>query len=111
MRTFEAIVSLGLIGLALGVPPAVSFDGIPEAPAVAVSPPNPAMRDFGRAPLPTNPATRDLGRLTPPVPVPAAPLTARPNPVPFQGPRSGNQAFQSGTQALRDGKPDEAVTA
>jgi hypothetical protein len=102
MRTFDVVVSLGLIGLALGVPPATSFDGIPEAPAVAVPPPaNPATRALDR----------DLGRPTPPAPVPGAPLTARPNPVPSQGPRSGGQALRSGIQALRDGKPDEAVTA
>jgi TPR repeat protein len=111
MRTFEAVVSLGLFGLALGVPPAASFDGTPEAPAMVVPPPNPAMRDLGRGVPLASPATRDLGRLTPPVPVPVAPLTARPNPVPSQGPRSGSQALRSGTQALRDGKPDEAVTA
>src|SRR5205085_2785705 len=45
MRTFDAVVSLGLIGLALGLPPAASFDGMPEAP-VAVAPPNAAIRDL-----------------------------------------------------------------
>jgi TPR repeat protein len=109
MRTFDAVVSLGLIGLAFGMLPAASFDGTPEAPAVAVPPPAPVMRDLGQA----VPPSRDIGRPTPPLPVPGVPLTARPNPVsgPYGGPRSGSQALQSGTQALRDGKPDEAVTA
>jgi uncharacterized protein len=82
MRTFDAVVSLGLIGLALGLPPAASFDGVPEAPAAAVAPPDSATRDL------------------------------RPMAVPMsRGARSGNQALRSGIQALRDGKPDEAVTA
>src|SRR5439155_19733537 len=97
MRTFDAVVSLGLMGLALGLPPAASFDGVPEAPAVAVVPPNAATR---AAPL-TDPATRDLGRLSSPAPIPGS----------SQGLRSGNQALEFGKQALRDGKVDQAVTA
>jgi TPR repeat protein len=98
MRTFNVVVSLGLIGLALGLPPAASFDGVPEAPAAAVPPPNSATRDLSRAVPLANPTTRDLDRLTPPAPGPT------------QGLRSGSQALQSGTRALREGKADEAVT-
>ena len=97
MRTFDAVVSLGLIGLALGLPPAASFDGVPEAPAVAIPSPNAATR---AAPL-TDPATRDLGRLSPPAPISGS----------SQGLRSGNQALEFGKQALRDGRVDQAVTA
>jgi uncharacterized protein len=111
MRTSNLVVSLGLIGLVLGLPPAASFDGVPEAPAVAVPPPNPATRDLSRGVPPVGPATRDLGRVTPPLPVPGAPVAVRPNPVPLDRLSAGNQALRSGTQALRDGKPDEAVTA
>src|SRR2546423_11100678 len=95
MRTFNVVVSLGLIGLALGLPPAASFDGVPEAPAAAVPSPNSATRDLSRAVPLANPATRDLDRLAPPGPT--------------QGLRSGSQALQSGTRALREGKADDAA--
>ena len=109
MRTFSVAISLGLIGLALGLPPAASFDGTP-GPAPAVPLPQPAPRERGLAP-PGNavnravppPATRDLGRATPLAPVPPSTLGAAPSPGPFD-------ALRSGTQALRDGKTNEAVT-
>jgi uncharacterized protein len=98
MRTSNVLVSLGLIGLAFGLSPAASFDGTP-APVTAP------------VPQPPNGA---FGRAAPLVAVPAAPqgLVARPSagaatrvaPTPFE-------ALRSGTQALRDGKPEQAVTA
>jgi TPR repeat protein len=81
-----------LISLALGFPPAVSFDGThtPEGAVVAVPMPNPG-----------NP---DLGRVTPLATMPVAPLVARPQQSPLE-------AFRFGAQALREGKRDEGVTA
>jgi uncharacterized protein len=124
MRTFSAVVSLGLIGLALGLPPAASFDGTPEGSPPAVRLPAPRDRSVGppadalaRPAPPANamsrdraipaPASRDLGRTAP---VPPAAIGAAPSPAPFDGSRSGTAALRSGTQALRDGKTDEAVT-
>jgi len=88
MRTSNAVVSLGLIGLAFGFSPAASFDGTrtPEmAPVTAPLPP-------GRvAPLgaPTGPALSA---------VPPAAAT------PFD-------AFRSGNQMLREGRIDQGLLA
>jgi TPR repeat protein len=96
MRTSNAIVSIGLLGLALGLSPAASFDGTrtPEGTAVAVPLTAP---DSGPA------ASPDIGRATPLAAVPVAPLSANPHPAtPFE-------AFRSGTQALRAGNTELAV--
>jgi TPR repeat protein len=92
MRIYDIAVSVGLVGLALGLSPAASFDGTraPEGAMVAV-------------PLPDR-DSRDLGRAAPLAVVPVAPLGVRPRPTPFE-------ALRSGTQALRDGRPVEAVSA
>jgi hypothetical protein len=94
MRTSNVIVSIGLLGLALGLSPAASFDGTrtPEGATVAVPLTGP---DGNRA------AGPDIGRATPLAAVPVAPLTQRPA-TPFE-------AFRSGTQALRAGKTEQAV--
>jgi TPR repeat protein len=102
MRTSNVIVSLGLIGLALGLSPASSFDGTRTPETAPVT-----------GPLPPSSAP-SLGRAAPLVAVPAAPSAlvprsaassaARVAPTPFE-------ALRSGTQALRDGKPEQAVTA
>jgi uncharacterized protein len=96
MRTSNVIVSVSLLGLALGLSPAASFDGTrtPEGATVAV-------------PLTgsdSNSATSpDIGRATPLAAVPVAPLSANPRPAtPFE-------AFRSGTQALRAGNTQQAV--
>jgi TPR repeat protein len=95
MRISNVAVSIGLLGLALGLSPAASFDGTrtPEGAPVAV-------------PLPgTNVAPgADIGRATPLAAVPVAPLTnARPA-TPFDAYRSGSQALQAGrtAQALHE---------
>jgi len=86
-------MSIGLLGLALGLSPAASFDGTrtPESAAVAV-------------PLPgahAAPGT-DIGRATPLAAVPVAPLgNARPA-TPFD-------AYRSGSQALRQGRTTEGL--
>jgi TPR repeat protein len=116
MQTSNVFVSLGLIGLAFGLSPAASFDGTrtPETAPVAIPLPDGAGRDAARA-SPLGPAARDIGRATPLVPVaPRAPsalvpqgpaaAAARVAPSPFE-------ALRSGTQALRDGRHEQAVTA
>jgi len=96
MRTSNVIVSIGLLGLALGLSPAASFDGIrtPEGAAVAVP-------LTGSA---SNSASPDIGRATPLAAVPVAPLSGNARPAtPFE-------AFRSGTQALRAGNTEQAVS-
>jgi hypothetical protein len=89
-------LSIGLVGLALGLSPAASFDGTrtPEGATVAVPLTGPDSN-----PVPG----RDIGRATPLAAVPVGPLgsSARPaTPV---------EAFRSGTQALRAGNTAQAV--
>jgi TPR repeat protein len=94
MRTSNLVMSIGLLGLALGLSPAASFDGTrtPEGASVAVP-------LTGQS---SNPAPgRDIGRATPLAAVPVAPLNQRPA-TPFE-------AFRSGTQALRAGNTEQAV--
>jgi hypothetical protein len=124
MRTYDVVLGCGLIGLALGLAPAASFDGVPEPPAKAV--PNSEPRERSVAP-PANAVPRDPARALPapvtrsipppgaagrdlggPIPPPPASLGAT---GPFDGLRSGSAALRSGTQALREGKAEEAVTA
>src|SRR5258708_24053824 len=94
MRTSDVVVSIGLVGFALGLSPAASFDGTrtPEGATVAVPLTGP---NSGA------PAGPDIGRATPLAAVPVAPLNARPA-TPFE-------AFRSGTQALRAGNTEQAV--
>src|SRR5580700_5511326 len=95
MRTSDVVVSIGLLGLALGLSPAASFDGTrtPEGAPVAV-------------PLPGANAApgSDIGRATPLAAVPVAPSTnARPA-TPFDAYRSGSLALRAGrtAQALNE---------
>jgi hypothetical protein len=92
MRASDVIVSVGLLGLAFGLSPAVSFDGT-RAPDVATV----------TAPL-AGPGSNPLGGATPLAPVPVVPHAGpgRPSLTPFE-------AFRSGTQALRQGKTDQGV--
>jgi TPR repeat protein len=93
MRTYDVAVTVGLIGLAIGLSPAASFDGTrtPEmAPVTAAPVPAPAIGG-GAAPV---------GNM----PVAPLPRAVPPGQSPFD-------AFRSGTQALRDGKTSQGVTA
>jgi len=76
MRTYDVVLSCGLIALALGFSPAASFDGLPSdaAPGQSTAPsaPRPSAATVQRAPI---------------------------------------EALRSGTQALRAGKTDQAVTS
>jgi uncharacterized protein len=97
MRTSRVIAGVGLLGLALGLSPAASFDGsrTPESATVAVPLTG---AEVGPVPSP------DIGRATPLAAVPVAPLTSGPRPTtPFE-------AFRSGTQALRAGNTEQAVS-
>lgn len=97
MRTSKVIASLSLLGLALGLSPAASFDGNQTSGGTVVTVPF-AVPDAVPAPSP------DIGRASPLAAVPIAPLNAAPRPVtPFE-------AFRSGTQALRAGHTEEAVS-
>jgi TPR repeat protein len=96
MRISNIIASISLLGLALGLSPAASFDGTrtPEGAMVAVPLTGP---DSNPAPSP------DIGRATPLAAVPVAPRGGNARPAtPFE-------AFRSGTQALRAGNTEQAV--
>jgi TPR repeat protein len=90
MRTYDVVVTIGLVSVSLGLSPAASFDGTrtPAGPVVT------------SVPL-TDSSVRNLngaGALA------SVPLTPHPRPTPFE-------ALRSGTLALRAGRPGEAVTA
>lgn len=102
MRISKLVASMALLGVAVWLSPAISFDGTraPEASSVPLPDtiPSPAV---GNAPL---------GNATPLVAVPpatpAAPLALPPRSAVPPTPR---EAFRSGTQALRQGKTEQAV--
>jgi hypothetical protein len=101
MRTSELLVGIGLLGFAFGLSPAVSFDGSRTPDGTAVAAPGADGRSG------TDAAGNPLGNATPLAAVPAAPLTTTP---PRSGlPASPQEAFRSGTQALRQGKTEQAV--
>jgi uncharacterized protein len=96
MRTSNAVVSLGLIGLAFGFSPAASFDGTRTPEMAPVTAPLPQGRSAPFAPVPAQqggPSGPSLSSLPPPV---AA--------TPFDALRSGNQM-------LREGRVDQGVMA
>jgi uncharacterized protein len=98
MRTSNAVVSLGLIGLAFGFSPAASFDGTrtPEvAPVVAPLPPA-RMAPLGAVAVPSQHGT-PTGPALSSVPPPAAA-------TPFD-------ALRSGSQMLREGRIDQGLLA
>jgi len=92
MRISDAALALGLLGLALGFTPAVSFDGTRTPEGAPVSTPLPA----------TTPNA--LSRVTPLAAEPNSPLGA-----PSRSGLSPFESFRSGAQALREGKVDKAV--
>jgi uncharacterized protein len=95
MRTSKVIASAALVGLALGLSPAASFDGSRTLESSTVAVP---LTD------PNAPGGADLGRATPLAAVPIAPLGDAARPAsPFD-------AFRSGTQALRAGHTAQALS-
>jgi exopolysaccharide production negative regulator len=97
MRTSEILLSMGLLALAFGLSPAVSFDGRPEGSTTVVPMPNAAGS--------VTPEMNTLGSATPLVAVPVNPLVTPRSMVPS----TPFEAFRSGTQALRQGRTDQAV--
>jgi TPR repeat protein len=96
MRTSDVVISIGLLAAAVGLSPAVSFDGTrtPEGSNIAV-------------PL-TAPGTNLTPGATPLAAVPAAPLTMPPRPGPVM-PATPLEVFRSGMDALRQGRIDQAL--
>jgi exopolysaccharide production negative regulator len=103
MRTSDVILSIGLLGLALGFSPAVSFDGTrtPEGPTVAVPLPGANLA----------PGSNPLGSATPlaAVPGPSVSPLAVPPASRSALPPTPQEAFRTGTQALRQGRTDQAL--
>jgi uncharacterized protein len=101
MRTSDVFLSISLLALAVGLSPAVSFDGTrtPEGATVAVPLPSPGVG--------LSPGINPLGSATPLAAVPVAPMTIPPRPV---MPSTPLEAFRSETQALRQGKTDQAIS-
>src|SRR5262249_53237151 len=103
MRTSNVIVSIALLGIAFGFSPSVlSFDGTrtPEGATVAVPLPGSAGGNLAPA----------LGGATPLAAVPdtpAGPLTMPPPRAAM--PPSPQEALRSATQALRQGRTDQAL--
>jgi uncharacterized protein len=103
MRISNLVASIALLGLAVGLSPAISFDGAraPEGTGVPLpdSIPSPAA------------GNTSLGAATPLVAVPpAAPGAPLALPPRSAVPPTPLEAFRSGTQALRLGKTEQALT-
>ena len=103
MRISNLVASIALHGLAVGLSPAISFDGsrAPEGTGVPLpdSIPSPAA------------GNTSLGTATPLVAVPpAAPVAPLALPPRSAVPPTPLEAFRSGTQALRLGKTEQALT-
>jgi TPR repeat protein len=99
MRTSDLLLTIGMLGVAFGLTPAVSFDGTRTPGAAPVSTPLPA------------PGSNQLGTVTPLAEVP--PPSALPSQVlglpGRQPPQTKFEAFRSGTQALREGKVEQGI--
>lgn len=104
MRISNVIASIGLLGVAFGLSPAISFDGTrtPEGTTVAVPlPETQSNSPAGSAPL---------AGATPLAAVPAAPVAPLAVPPRSVMPPTPQEAFRSGTQLLRQGKTEQAVS-
>jgi len=108
MRTSNVIAGIALLGLALlgiafGLSPAISFDGT-RAPEGAAVP----LPDATPSPAAGSPS---LGSATPLAAVPGAAPPVAPLTLPPRSamPPTPLEAFRSGTQALRQGKTEQAV--
>jgi TPR repeat protein len=103
MRISNLVASIALLGLAVGLSPAISFDG-PRAPEGTSVP----LPDSIPSPAAGN---TSLGTATPLVAVPpAAPVAPLALPPRSAVPPTPLEAFRSGTQALRLGKTEQALT-
>jgi hypothetical protein len=106
MRTSELILSVGLLGLAFGLSPAVSFDGTrtPEGSPVSVPLPAPGSANVA-------PGANPLGSATPLAAVPVSPVAPMnlPQGRPLVTPPTPLESFRNGTLLLRQGKTDQGV--
>jgi hypothetical protein len=101
MRTSDLVLVIGLLGLALGFSPAVSFDGTPSDELGKARPPQ--SRPVGPTPVGAVPSMQapNINAPRPPAAIPRRAVY----------PPAASEALRSGTQALREGKRDEALTA
>jgi exopolysaccharide production negative regulator len=101
MRISNLLASIALLGIAVGLSPAISFDGAraPEGTTVPLPDGTPS------------PAAGTPSNATPLVAVPGAPQQVAPLTLPPRSamPPTPLEAFRSGTQALREGKTEQAV--
>jgi hypothetical protein len=99
MRTASFITGVGLLGLAIGLTPAVSLDGTrtPEGATMSAPTLGPTANSGGHP----------LGNATPLAAVPIAPPPALS--LPQRSAPTPQEAFRSGTQALRQGRTDQGV--
>src|SRR5262245_40854149 len=97
MRTCNAALTLGLIALAAALSPAAGFDGTRTPEMAPLTGPVPQSVERPAA----------ASRVAPLGAMPLAPQTVNPQ-APAQTPFD---AFRSGTQALREGRTDQGVTA
>jgi len=95
MRASKVIVGIGLVGLTLAIGSASGFDGTPTVDA----PRGPTLQ------------SREPGRLVAPPTTPAVGAPRPPAAVPQAAKRAPGEALRSGTQALREGRSEQAVTA
>jgi TPR repeat protein len=102
MRTSNVIMSIGLLGLAIGLSPAVSFDGTRanEGAALPLQSTGPNATNGGNPLSGATPLAAVPGAPSPVAPLTMPPRSALPTP---------QEAFRAGTQALRQGKTDQGV--
>jgi TPR repeat protein len=103
MRISDVVASISLLALAVGLSPAVSFDGSRQPDGAAVVAPLPGAASS------LAPVNNSVGGTTsipggPTAPVAPAKIAPR-----STIPASPQEALRSGTQALRQGRTDEAV--
>jgi len=123
MRTSDRIARIFVMGLGLGLAPALGLDGTPSDGPPAAGPPRMPPPAIGApaagsmrmppsgvapaaiAPAPTtSPPPRTVGIPRPPASIPGI--------VPGRGqPQTRDEAFRSGAQALRAGEKDKAVSS
>jgi uncharacterized protein len=101
MRTSNVVGGIGLLGLVLAMGSASGFDGTPTVDAPRGQ--SLQSQGSGRTVAPPASATPQAA-----LPQGGVPQTATPQGA---AKRASSEALRSGTQALRDGKPDQAVTA
>jgi hypothetical protein len=114
MRTSDRIARIFVIGLGLGLAPALALDGTPSDGPPSATPRMPQSSVTGPAALaPATLTPSPSATIAPPRPVGIPrPPAAIPGAVPGRGhPLTRDEAFRSGAQALRAGEKDKAVSS